>query len=133
MSDRSRSTERSAGVDRGGTTPAWLDRDTPPHREPLAAPDDRKGALVFTRKLLGSTPFLADLWDQRHRISDKPALICWGMEGPLFRAQALGRRQALFPAARTVGYPTAGHFVQEEKGVEMVSEARQFFEEPTDG
>lgn len=99
------------------------------YREPLADPDDRKGALVFTRELLGATPFLSNLWARRHRIADKRALICWGMKGPLFRTQALKRWQALFPDARTVEYGTAGHFVQEEKGVEMVPEVRRFLEE----
>ena len=103
------------------------------YREPLADPDDRKGGLVFTRELLDSTPFLSDLWERRHRIADKRALICWGMEGPLFRTQSLKRWQALFPEARTVEYPTAGHFVQEEKGVEMVPEVRRFLEKRADG
>ena len=99
------------------------------YREPLSNPDDRKGALVFTRELIGATPFLAELWERRDAIADKRALICWGMEGPLFRTQALRRWQALFPDARTVEYPTAGHFVQEEKGVEMVPEVRRLLGE----
>lgn len=50
------------------------------------------------------------------------------MDGSLFRTQAFRRLQALFPEARTVEYPTAGHFVQEEKGVGMVPEVRKFLE-----
>jgi haloalkane dehalogenase len=99
------------------------------YREPLTDPDDRKGALMFTRELIGSTPFLSDLWERRGAVAGKPALLCWGMEGPLFRPEALGRWQALFPDARTVEYPTAGHFVQEEKGVEMVPDVRRFLRE----
>ena len=102
------------------------------YRGPLADPDDRTGALVFTRELIGSTPFLSDLWERRRELADKAALICWGMQGPLFRTKALRRWQALFPDARTVEYPTAGHFVQEEKGVEMVPEVQQFLEERVD-
>lgn len=44
----------------------------------------------------------------------------------MFGASALGRWQALFPEARTVAYRDAGHFVQEEKGDEMVPEIREF-------
>ena len=51
------------------------------------------------------------------------------MERPLFRTQPLGHWQALFPRARTVEHPTAGHLVQEEKGVEMVPEVRKFLED----
>lgn len=116
--------------------PAWFgerSKFTPEvrrhYREPLTNPDDRKSALVFTRELIGSTPFLSELWERRQQVADTPALICWGMQGPLFRAQALRRWEALFPRARTVEYPTAGHFVQEEKGVEMVPEVRRFLED----
>lgn len=103
------------------------------YRGPLADPDDRRGALVFARELLGSTPFLGELWERRREIADAPALICWGMEGPIFRTQALRRWQALLPNARTVEFPTAGHFVQEERSDETISEVRRFLEERDSG
>ena len=99
------------------------------YREPLAEPDDRRSALIMTRELLDATPFLSELWERREAVAGKPALLCWGMRGPLFRTQALKRWQALFPEARTVEYPTAGHFVQEEQGEEMVPEVRQLLGE----
>lgn len=99
------------------------------YREPLADPDDRRGALTFTRELIGATPFLSELWERRRRVAGTPALICWGMEGPLFRTQALGRWEALFPDARTVEFPTAGHFVQEEQGDRTVAAVRRFLSE----
>lgn len=55
------------------------------------------------------------------------------MRGPMFRTGALGRWQALFPDARTVEYPTAGHFVQEESGAEMVPEVRRFLDDRAGG
>lgn len=99
------------------------------YRGPLSDPDDREGALVFVRELLGATPWLADLWSRRRRVADTPALICWGERGPVFRSQAFGRWQALFPDARTVEFPAAGHFVQEENGDALVAETRRFLDE----
>ncbi|MFC4549133.1 MULTISPECIES: alpha/beta fold hydrolase [Halorussus] len=96
------------------------------YREPLRDPDDRTGAWVFPRELVGSTSWLADLWDRRRRVAGKPALLCWGMKRPLFGREALGRWQALFPDAETVEFPEAGHFVQEERGPEMVPEVEAF-------
>lgn len=115
-----------------GDRSRWTPKLQQQYREPLTDPADRKGALIFTRELINATPFLSELWERRHQIADKPALLCWGLKGPLFRMEALGRWQALFPAARTIEYPTAGHFVQEEKGVEMIPEIRQFFRERVD-
>ena len=50
------------------------------------------------------------------------------MDGPLFGMRSLGRWQALFPDAETVTFPEAGHFVQEERGAEMVPEVRRFLD-----
>lgn len=102
------------------------------YREPLANADDREGTWIFPRELVGSTDWLADVWERRERIAGEPALLCWGMKGPLFGTRALGRWQALFPSARTVTYPDAGHFVQEERGVEMVPEVRRFLDPSTE-
>ena len=99
------------------------------YRKPLADPDDREGTWVFPRELIGSTDWLADIWDRRGTVAGEPALLCWGMQGPLFGTRSLGRWQALFPDARTVSFPQAGHFVQEERGAEMVPEVRRFLGE----
>lgn len=37
------------------------------YRVPLAEPDHQTGALVFTRELLDSTPFLSSLWERTGR------------------------------------------------------------------
>ena len=111
--------------DRSRLTPAVHDH----YRKPLAEPDDREGTWVFPRELIGSTDWLADIWDRRETVAGDPALLCWGMQGPLFGTRSLGRWQALFPNARTVSFPEAGHFVQEERGAEMVTEVRRFLGE----
>lgn len=99
------------------------------YREPLASHADRPGTRTFPVELIGSTDWLADLWERRDAVAGTPALLFWGLRGPLFRSEDLGRWQALFPTARTVEFPDAGHFVPEEKGTAMLSELRQFLPE----
>lgn len=99
------------------------------YREPLADPADRPGTRVFPAELIGSTEWLTELWERRDAIADAPALLFWGRRGPLFRTDDLRRWQALFPTARTVEFPDAGHFVHEEKGTAMLSELRRFLPE----
>ena len=114
-----------AAGDRSRLTPTVRDH----YRKPLANPDDRTGTWVFPRELVGSTDWLEDLWERRGTVAGDPALLCWGMQGPLFGTRSLGRWQALFPDARTVTFPEASHFVQEERGPEMVPEVRRFLGE----
>lgn len=45
-----------------------------PHAERGA----RKGTWVFPREIIGSTPWLQTLWDQRDRVAQIPADIVWG-------------------------------------------------------
>lgn len=108
--------------DRSRLTPAIHDH----YRGPLRDPADRRGATAFARELTGSTQWLSSLWDRRWQLAEKPAILCWGLGDPLFGVQQLRRWQALFPHARTVEFPTAGHFVQDERGVQMLPEVEQF-------
>lgn len=96
------------------------------YRAPLADPDDREGSWMFARELLRATGWLADLWERRSRVAGTPALLAWGLRDPVFRTNALRRWQALFPDARTLAFPDAGHFVHEERGEELAAAMREF-------
>lgn len=78
-------------------------------------PQDRQGQWIWSRELIGSQAWFGQLWQQRERISDKPALLLWGMRDPTFNEGYLRRWQELFVAAQTVTFPQAGHFVPEEQ------------------
>ena len=98
---------------------AGLDAATHRHYlEPLGRPEDRVGCWVFPKRILGSTPWLADLWARREAIADKPALILWGSKDIAFRHRELDRWRSLFADAQ-VHELEAGHFVAEELGVEL--------------
>jgi haloalkane dehalogenase len=92
---------------------------------PLSTPTDRTASWVFPREITGSRGWLANLWDRRDAIRDKPTLLVWGMKDPAF-GSALPRWRDLFPNARVVGYDDCGHYVQEEKGPDAAAEIRTF-------
>jgi haloalkane dehalogenase len=97
----------------------------------LPSPAERQGTWIFLQELLGSSDWYQSLWDQRHRIEDKPALILWGMQDVAFRQKELDRWRSLFPQAQVVKLETAGHFLQDEEGLEVSDRIRAFLQEET--
>ncbi len=53
--------------------------------KPLEVQEERKGCWVLPGQIIGSTDWLRELWEKRTRLSDKPALIVWGMKDIAFR------------------------------------------------
>ena len=95
------------------------------YTEPLANPDNRMGTWTFAREVTGSSAWLENLWNERGTIAGIPALIIWGRKDRAFGMDALRTWQGLFPDARTVEYEDAGHYVPEEKGIQIAAEIRQ--------
>ena len=60
------------------------------------------------------------IWSKRAKIKDRPALLLWGMKDIAFRENEIERWSSLFSDCRILRYEDAGHFVQEEKGEELV-------------
>jgi haloalkane dehalogenase len=94
--------------------------------QPLANPADRKGCWVLPKEIIASTDWLRSLWGQRKRISDKPALILWGLEDIAFREKELQTWQQLFTDVRVRRLGGVGHYVQEEYGREAVPIIAEF-------
>ncbi len=92
----------------------------------LASPEDRKGCWVFPREIIRSSKWLGEIRDRIDRLTDKPALIVWGLKDIAFRKTELRRWERTFTHARSVHLPTVGHFVQEE-APEALGEAMDNF------
>jgi haloalkane dehalogenase len=60
------------------------------------------------------------------QIDDGQVLLLWGMRDWCFRPTCLKRFQKIWPTARVVEYPEAGHYVMEDAGESVVSEIQQF-------
>ncbi len=95
----------------------------------LATPSDRKGCLVFPGQIIGSTPWLGQLRDNLSVLKHTPVLIVWGMKDIAFRKKELQRWENIFPHARTVQVPHAGHFVQEEAPDALADAVARFLDE----
>lgn len=91
---------------------------------PLAIPEERKANWVFPGQIVGSTPWLRELWDARGAMDGKVRLIAWGMKDIAFREKELNRWTEAFPDAHVVRFSDAGHFVAEERSVELLAEMR---------
>ncbi|MGA0559290.1 alpha/beta fold hydrolase [Larkinella sp. VNQ87] len=90
------------------------------YTRPFARPADRNGLLAFARSLLHDQPWFESLWEQRHRLTNKPMVLVWGLKDPLVTPEYLRRFQAGFPQSQTLTLPQSGHFPQEEESEAVV-------------
>ena len=92
----------------------------------LPTPEDREGCAVLPREIIGSTPWLEELWAGVPSLQSKPALIVWGMKDRAFRAKELRRWESAFPTAWTLLLSAVGHFVQEEAPDDLARAVERF-------
>mgnify|MGYP005841826509 CR=1 FL=1 len=95
---------------------------------PFFDPGSRKGCWVFPQQIVGATPWLARLWQNRRRLADIPALIVWGMADKAFREKELNRWVTVFPDARVARLDDVGHFIPEEAGDRLTAAVEGFLE-----
>ena len=100
------------------------------HRQYLDRFPDRRsrGAVLWTlaRSLLGSSAHFEALWARRTRLSDRPALVVWGMRDSAFRPHQLARWREALPHARVVEIAEAGHWPHEEAPDRVIAAIRDF-------
>jgi pimeloyl-ACP methyl ester carboxylesterase len=77
-------------------------------------------------ELMNASPLWESLWNKMSLIENKPFLIFWGLKDKFIPASHLEKWKHRLPQAKVVEYEDAGHFVQEEKPVEMAAEIRAF-------
>jgi haloalkane dehalogenase len=92
---------------------------------PFVNPKFRKGNWTFPKQIIKSSDWLASLWDRIDVLMSKNILIVWGMKDIGFRENELKKWILKFPNAKVVRHSDAGHFVSEEKTMEMVTEIKK--------
>lgn len=92
----------------------------------LPTGDSRKGSWVFPREIIGSSDWLATLWDRRDHITSKPTLFAWGMKDIAFRQDILDIWQQTIPHGEVHRFENAGHYVQDEEGEAIAGLMRKF-------
>lgn len=84
--------------------------------KPFAGSSSRNGTIGFAKSLLRDQSWFATVYQNIAGISNKPALLIWGLKDNFITEKYLHRMQQIFPQAQAVSYADAGHFVLEEKG-----------------
>jgi haloalkane dehalogenase len=94
----------------------------------LPTPQSRKGSWVFPREIIGSSDWLASLWEKRELFTAKPTLLLWGMKDIAFREDILHKWQEAIPHAEVTRFETAGHFVGSEQAEPIAQMMADFIE-----
>ena len=76
---------------------------------------------MFPREIIGSSDWLASLWDRRAALPSESVLLAWGMKVIAFRQKELRRWESVFPNAHTARYADCGHYIAEEKPAELAA------------
>lgn len=87
---------------------------------------ERTAAYAFAKELMSASDWWESYWQQLDVLKNKPFLFFWGMKDKFVPAKVLEKWRSKLPEAKVVKYEDAGHFVQEEKAVEMGREIRSF-------
>ena len=98
--------------------------------KPLNTKESRKGSYVFPEQIIGAGDWLQELWEEAHRIRNKPTLIIWGLGDTAFRESELSRWIGFLRNVELHTFPHIGHYVQEELGPEAAELTRDFLDKP---
>ncbi|MEK6752577.1 MAG: alpha/beta fold hydrolase [Chloroflexota bacterium] len=87
--------------------------------EQFPTPAERKSTWVFPEQIIGASDWLESMWNQRHVLNDKIALIAWGEKDIAMRAPQLQTWMREFPKARVMRFPNSAHYIVEENPAEL--------------
>ncbi|MCG6157211.1 alpha/beta fold hydrolase [Rubinisphaera margarita] len=72
---------------------------------------------------------LVEIEENLERLKGKPMLLPWGMKDWCFTPHFLREFQTRFPSAQAVEFPTAGHYLFEERPDDLTAAIRQFLDQ----
>ena len=86
----------------------------------------RVALYAIARQLMGASDWWDANWKQMSKLDTKPFLIFWGMKDKFIPPTQLEKLKTRLPKAKVVIFDDAGHFVQEEKELEMIAGLSNF-------
>nr|WP_294543318.1 alpha/beta fold hydrolase [uncultured Rhodopila sp.] len=84
------------------------------YRGPMATPADRSASAALPRHIMAAGPWLDEIWRQRDRFADKPALVIWGGSDIAFRLKEFDVWKAALRHGTFHYHKSVGHLVAEE-------------------
>lgn len=95
------------------------------YTKPFPSKKSRYALLKLAKSLVGSSDWYQSQWNNLSCLTDKPALILWGMQDNFITSEYLIKWKNKFPNARIKEF-ACGHFIQEEKSDETIEAIYQF-------
>ncbi len=109
-----------------GVATGLSDRELAMYLGPFAQRASRAPTHISPAQLRGAAPFLADIYRDLPTLSDRPALLTWGMKDFAFQTPERERFETLFPKHETLLLENAAHFIQEDAPDEIVHAIRKW-------
>jgi len=96
---------------------------------PWRDPDRRLPATIGPRQLIAASAYLEEVESNLPTLADRPTLIVWGAKDFAFDDSHRARFERAFPDHRTIVYPDASHFLQEDVGDRIADAFKAFHRE----
>ena len=96
------------------------------YRLAQSSPRERAACAALPGYIIGANNWLDEIWEDRARFTDKPALILWGLQDIAFRRKELDRWRSALDYTEVHDYDDVGHFVAEEAPERVVEALRDF-------
>lgn len=94
--------------------------------EPFRTFKSRYGAYDMVAGLRTSRDWFEELWERRELLTNKRALLLWGLRDPMFGIHAMDHWKHLFTDVTTISYENQGRFLLEENPWPVIDELRWF-------
>ena len=96
------------------------------YRGPMLTVSDRAGSADMPRYILEAKEWLADIWSQREKFANKPAIIVWGGADIAYRQKELDIWKSALVDVSTHYYKKVGHMPAEEIPGSVAEHLRAF-------
>lgn len=97
-------------------------------RGPFPTQSTRLPLRVMARELIGSAEWLAGIEQRLGEIADKPSLLFWADQDPVFRGAEKRRWESVLTNRRTYILRHAGHYWQDDAGPEAALMIRYWWD-----
>lgn len=97
------------------------------YRGPHPTPESRAPLQMMPREILAARSLLEEIERGIGWVADRPALIVWGAQDPVFGEDKRRHFESIFPDHRTVILEQAGHYLWEDAPDEIAAAINEWF------